>query len=163
MDVRAKRLPKEYRDKARNLDQIYNNVTIDQTGPIEQKLESFGNLKCLVVGQFAECSQDLQDLLIKLAEEKFKKLSRSGGILLDDSKLSLILQQYRRRFSVCAIRSQAACLLSRLGHISEGARLAAQRRAHFMSKEEASRRELRSHFDAYVRGRRLHRAGLLHT
>ena len=149
-------------NKARHIDQAYCNVSADQCGPVEKKLNSFGDLLCLVVGQFADCSQDLQDLIIRFAEEKVKNVTRSGGAPVPEWKLSLILQQYRRRLSVCAIRAQSACLLSRLGQFSDGARLAAQRRAAFMSREEANRRDLRVHWEATVRGRRLHKSGFLH-
>ena len=131
-------------------------------GPVQQRLESFGDLLCLVVGQFGECSPHLHTLLARFADEKVRKMSRSGGIALGLDKQSLILQQYRRRLSVCAIRAQSSCLLSRLGHMSECARSAAQRRSQFISREEASHRDLRSHWEAFVRGQGLHKAGLLH-
>ena len=162
VDIRAERLPKEYKDKAHNIDKIYNGVSDDQVGPVESKLQSFGNIQGLVVGQFSECSQDLHNLLLNFADEKVLNLSRSKGIYFGADTRSLVIQQIRRRFSVCATRAQSACLLSRLGHFSEGARLGAQRRAHFKSREEVIRQDLRSHFDAFVRGRRLKRAGLLH-
>ena len=162
VDVRAERLPKEYKDKAHNIYKLYNGVTEDQIGPLERILQSFGDLQGLVVGQFAECSQDLHNLLLNFADEKVLNLSRSKGIFLGNDTRSLVIQQTRRRFAVCAIRAQSACLLSRLGHFSEGARLGAQRRANFKSREEVTRQDLRSHFDAFVRGRRLKRAGLLH-
>ena len=162
MDVRAGRLPKEYRDKARHIDRMYNAITEDQVGPVESKLNSFGELKCLVMGQFGESSQHLQELLVQFAEERAKNLSRSAGVALNSSHQALILQQYRRRLSVCAIRAQSACLLSRLSHFSEGARLGAQRRSIQLSREEASRKDLKSHWSAHIKGRGLHKTGLLH-
>ena len=103
VDVRADKLPKEYQSKAHNLDKAYNGVSDDQVGPVEQKLNSFGNLLCLVVGQFGDCSQDLQNLLKTFAESRVLKVCRSGGYLAEESKLSLVHQQYIRRLSVCAI------------------------------------------------------------
>ena len=162
VDVRASKLEKEYKDKARHIDQLYSGTTEDPVGPVQQKLESYGRLFGLVVGQLSECSQDLHDLLVRFADEKAANSSCYQGIALSISQKSMILQQYRRRLSVCAIRAQLACLLSRLGHFSENARHAAQRRAQCMSREEASRVDLRIHFQAHVRGRRLHHVGLLH-
>ena len=155
-------MPKEYRDKAKHIDKTYNSTNENQVGPVQQKLESFGDLAGLVVGQFGECSQDLHNLLRSLADIRVENMARSRGIPLREDKTSLILQQYRRRLSVCAIPAQSACLLSRLGHMPERARLAAQRRAQCMRAEEASKQDLRSHFEAQVRGRKLHKAGLLH-
>ena len=131
-------------------------------GPVERKLDSFGDLLGLVVGNLGECSQDLHNLILSFAEERVRNMCRSKGLPVDDNTRSLIIQQYRRRLSVCAVRAQSGCLLSRLGHMSEGARSAAQRRATFRSWEEASKREMISHFDAHIRGRRLNKAGLLH-
>ena len=155
VDVRAERLPKEYKDKTHTIDKVYNGVSDNQVGPVELKLQSFGVIQGLVVGQFSECSQDLHNLLLNFADEKILNLSRSKGIHMGADTRSLVIQQIRRRFSVCATRAQSACLLSRLGHFSEAARLGAQRRAHFRSREEVSRQDLRSHFDAFIRGRRL--------
>ena len=163
VDVRAGKLAKEYSDKARHIDTQYNGTTEDQVGPVEQKLKSYGDIKGLVVGQFADCSQDLHDLLLNFADEKVLNMGRSKGISIDQSTRSLIIQQYRRRFSVCAIKAQSVCLLTRLSHMMEGARAAAQRRADFRSWEEASKRDLISHFEANVRGRRLNKVGLLHS
>ena len=133
----------------------------DQVGPVEQKLNSLGTLLGLVVGQMGEISQDFQHLLIRFANERTKNVSRSGGVPVYE-KTSLILQQYRRRISLCAVKAQSACLLSRLGHFSERARMAAQRRATFRSREEAAIRDLRFQWEAQVRGRGLHKSGFLH-
>ena len=162
VDVRADKLPKEYSDKARRIDQQYRDLPQNQDGPLVQKLKSFGDLKCLVVGQLGECSQHLQELLIRFAEEKVANDSRAAGLAIDKDKVSLKIQQYRRRLSVCTIKAQSSCLLSRVGHFTEGARQAAQRRAVLISREEASRNELRAHFTAYTRGRGLRKIGLLH-
>ena len=140
----------------------YNGTAQNQVGPVESKLHSFGEVIGLVVGQMGECSQGLHDLLLSFAEEKFQNLNRTKGMSLGKDMHSLIIQQVRRRFSVCAIRAQSACLLSRLSHFSQGACLAAQRRAHFSNREEASKVDLRIHWEANVRGRRLNRTGLLH-
>ena len=44
MDIRASRLSKEYKDKARHVDRIYSGTTEDQIGPVEQKLKSYSRL-----------------------------------------------------------------------------------------------------------------------
>ena len=137
VDIRAQRLPKEYRDKAYAIDNGDNGVSDDQVGPVEGKLNTFGELQGLVVGQFAESSQRLHDLLIRFADEKVLSMSRSRGVVMNDQTRSQIFQQVRRRFSVGAIKAQSACLLSRLGHFSECARQASQWRAEFRRREEA--------------------------
>ena len=74
---------------------------------------------------------------------------------------SQILQRFRRRLSICAVKSQAACLLSRLSHFGEAAQLVAKRRDKARVEEDFARRDIRAHWEANVRGRRIS-AGLLH-
>jgi hypothetical protein len=162
VDVRADQLPKLYRDKARTIDQLYCGTSPDHIGPVQQRLEGFGNLLCLVVGQYGECSQDIHDLLSRFAVEKANKECRSTGRPITESARGQILQQHRRRLSVCAVRAQAACLLSRLGHTGDGARQAAQRRAAAKSRVESLKADLNAHWEAHIRGRRLKNVGRLH-
>ena len=72
-----------------------------------------------------------------------------------DFNASQILQYLCCSLSVCAIRSQASCLLSRLVHTGENACDAAK------SREERVREDMRSHFESSARGRHLSRVGHL--
>ena len=65
-----------WRDKASHIDRTNSGSTPDQVGPVEQRLNSFRDLKGLVIGKFGEVSQGLHDLLIKFGKEKVRKLSR---------------------------------------------------------------------------------------
>ena len=67
---------------------------------------------------------------------------------------SEVVSQYRRYFSVLFVKVQAACLLSRLGHLGQRGREAAGRRRELMVQEERARMEAVAHHTAYVRGRR---------
>ena len=162
VDKRANRLPREYRVKLRRIDQQYLGSDENHKGPLERKLETFGDLYCLVVGQLGEGSQDLHKLLQVFATEKADEISRSSGRPLSANERGLLLQQLRRRLSVCAIRAQSACLLSRLGHYRPAAQAAAKRRETEIQRHELSNRDLRSHWLATVRGRGLQRIGSLH-
>ena len=64
-----------------------------------------------------------------------------------------------RHISVCAVPSQAACILSRLGHMGEGARAAAERRVVAKSLEAASNKDLVAHWNANIRGHNIVRVG----
>ena len=162
MDKRAAKLPREYRSKARNIDQRCLGVGEDQRGPLEQKLESFGDLQGIVIGQFGEGSQDLHKLLHTFASEKADRLGRLTGRPLSDNQRGLLLQQIRRQISVCSIRAQSSCLLSRLGHTGQGARQAAQRRSADLRKQELAMIDLKSHWESNIRGRRLKGIGSFH-
>ena len=52
------------------------------------------------------------------------------------------------------VRSQAKCLLERIGHIGQGAAAAAERRQKSMRTEQAARKERQSHYEAYIRGKK---------
>ena len=162
VDTRARQLPKLYKDKVQNIDRQYLNTETGSVGPLERRLQDFGDIWCLVVGQFSEVSQDVHKLLSKLANEKSLKLQRMYGRSLSSFELSQVLQQFRRRLSICAIRSQSGCLLSRIGHYGDTAAQAAKRRDQARAQDEAAKLELRAQWEASVRGQRISRVGVLH-
>ena len=72
VEIRAKQLPKLYRDKAKNIDKTYCRVQPNQKGPVERRLEQFGDISCFVIGQFSEASPDLHSFISKCASSKSK-------------------------------------------------------------------------------------------
>ena len=159
VDVRAGTLPREYRNKLAALDIKYHRVPRGQTGPLVQRLESWGELQGLVVGQFGEGSQHLHRLLLHLAEAKVLYKARASGEPARDSEVGLTLAHFRRIISTVAVRAQATCLLSRMGHLDRGALEAAERRSLAVRKEGGHRAEARAFFQAHVRGRGFRRFG----
>ena len=131
-------------------------------GTVERKLESLGELQCLVLGQFGEASQHIHDLLEKIASLKAQSLSRSRGRPVSDQERALILHQYRRRLSITAVRAQAQCLLARTGHLNQGARDAAGRRKEVREQVERGKLDRAAHYEAHIRGRRIFNRGRLH-
>ena len=128
---------------------------------MEQRLKSFGDLLCLVAGQYGEVSQHYHDLLAKLAKTKAAHISQTQGRALSNSEQGLLLHQLRRRLSVTIIRAQSSCLLSRIGHFQPGAKEAAKRRAFAKQREDQLNQDQRAHFQAHIRGRRIHESGSL--
>ena len=106
----------------------HHGVPRGTVGPLVQQLESWGELRGLVVGQFGEGSQDLYGLLRDLAEAKVLSDARARGESPSDYQLGLVLSHYRRLLSTVAVRAQANCLITRMGHLGTTARDAAQRR-----------------------------------
>ena len=92
MDGRARQLPRIYQDKAKNIDHVYCGTTEGQVGPVQRRLEQFGELAGFVIGQFCEGSHDLHQYLIKCANEKTKHQARASGLAVSDFKRSQILQ-----------------------------------------------------------------------
>ena len=95
VDERAKGLPKLYLDKAKHIDRKYCGTPEDQEGPLEQRLKGFGELHCLVAGQYGEVSQHYHDLLAKLAKTKAAHISITQGHILSSSEQGLLLHQLR--------------------------------------------------------------------
>ena len=117
-------------------------------------IKSFGELLCIVAGQYAEVSQHTHDLLKRLASSKAAHISHFEGRLVSEQEEGILLNQLRRRFSISIVTSQSKCLLSRLGHYSPGAKEAAQRR-------ELVSRDRQAHHEAHIRGRRLKNIGVI--
>ena len=84
------------------------------------------------------------------------------GRSLSAFELSHVLQQFRRRLSICAVRAQSGCLLSRLGHYGDTAAQAAKRRDQARAQDKVAKLELRAQWESSVRGRRISRVGVLH-
>ena len=110
VDQRAKLIPNDYKNKARKIDTKYHNSATGHVGPLEQRLQGFGEILCLVAGQYGEISQDFHDLLKQLASAKAKHISLLEGHTLSISEQGLLLHHLRRRLSVSIITAQSCCL-----------------------------------------------------
>ena len=130
MDQKAKQVPNVYLNKARKIDTKYNGTTAGQVGPLEQRLRGFSDILCLVAGQYGEISQDLHDLLKKLASTKAQHISLLESHPVSDSEQGLILHHPRRKLSVSIITSQSRCRLTRLNHLAPAAKEAPKTSLH---------------------------------
>ena len=161
MDKRALGLSKLYLDKAQKIDREYCGTQPNQTGPLQQRLQSYGSLLCLVAGQYGDVSQDFHDLLRGLATSKAAHIAQIEGCPVSESEWGLLLHQLRRRLSVSIIIAQSSCLLTHLHHMAPGAKEVAKRRAAAKDREGLAQMDRRAHFEAHVRGRRLKNIGVL--
>ena len=64
----ARALPSEYLGKAREADRRFCGTSAGEAGPVERKLRSFGEVRGLVFGTWAEASPDVERLLGTLAD-----------------------------------------------------------------------------------------------
>jgi hypothetical protein len=161
VDQRAREIPKIYLDKAQDIDRKYCGTHPNNVGPLQQRLEGFGDIIRLVAGQFGDVSQDFHHLLKSLAVSKATHIAHTEGRPVSESERGLLLHQLRRRLSVTIITAQSSCLLSRLHHMAPGAKEAAKRRAVAKHREGLAQMDRRAHFEAHVRGRRLRNIGVL--
>ena len=159
MDRRARLLPGEYRRKVAEVDREYYGTVRGQAGPLQARLEQLAggggleDLLGLCVGAFGDCSTDMDRLIRALAQSRALFLSRETGRPLSDSETGHILGQYRRVLSVTFVRSQAACLVARMGHLGQAARECAGRRRVAMADGERMRQEAAAFHTAHIRGR----------
>ena len=127
-------------------DRQYHGTAPRETGPLVQRLESFGKLWGLVVGQWGEASKDLHSLIKILGENRVASRTRARGWEGGEGELGLVLGQIRRSLSCSFVRSQSLCLLARLGQLGPGARGAAERRNLAGRREHERRREAQAHW-----------------
>ena len=157
-DRRANGLQALYRRKLARYDASYHNTAPGQTGPLVQRLESYGKLWGLVVGPWGDGSKDLHQLVKIMGDSSVAARGRARGWEGVDGELGMVIGQIRRNLSCSFVRAQALCLLARLGQLGPGAGLAADRREQTRRAETARRREAQAHWLAHVRGRGLGRA-----
>ena len=162
-DQRARELPGSYRRPLERLDQETRGTAPGETGALVARLQSYGELLCLVAGAWGDCSRDLHTLIQTCSESKVEHLCRSTGRPELEGQLSVIVSQYRRLLSTCIVRAQAQCLISRVGVITPQAREAAQRREVAGRLERQLREDRRAQWMASVRGPGWARAGRCHT
>ena len=159
VDKRARLLPNEYRRKAQEADRVYCNYAGERTGPVERKLLHYGELFGLVVGAFAEGSEDLHELVQKLAESRVGAMGLRRGREASEKELGMVIGQIRRSLSTTCVRAQAQCLLSRLNYVGQGVTQATQRRKWIALEEERMRRDRIAQWVGRDRGRNLVRRG----
>ena len=87
--------------------------------------------------------KDLERTIKAIAESRPVSVAKAGWIL----------GQYRRLLFCLFVRSQASCLLARMGHLGEGAKECAARRRVAMAEEERMRREGEAYYSVHIRGR----------
>ena len=95
-----------------------------------------------------------------MAESRVLANSQARGYVTGDRELSTVTGNIRRVLSCTFVRSQALCLLQRLGQVGEGAKGAADRRAAALRADHARKQEARANWLANVSGRGLGLVGM---
>ena len=140
VDARARLVPEEYVRKARLADQRFLGVAVGEKGPVERRLEEFGDVRVWVFGAFGEASSDVHALVQELAVLRVKSkglgLGKGGRQLEFEGAVAVAAGLVRRRLFTVAVREQARLLLDRVP-FSGAAGLAALRRRREALEEGA--------------------------
>ena len=159
VDRRARTLNSEYLDKAKLVDRQYGEVQEGTVGPVQRKLESFGEIKGLVFGAFGEGSEDVHTLVQSLATSRARTVALQRGRECSEGELAVIVGEVRRRLSVAAVKAQADCLLNRMSSIGQGAVAAGKRRQWARWEEEMWRQAQMAHRVSQLNSKAVRRQG----
>ena len=149
VNKRADLLMDDYRKKADNMDRLLGE---EGQGRVRRRLDQFGDLVSLVVGQFNEASDDIHMLLEQFADSRVAVLARREGRQMSEQERGVVVGQLRRQLSTASIRAGTQCLLDRMHQCGEGAALAAKRREINYHLEERMRVEREIQWLAKLRG-----------
>ena len=162
MDTRAQELPGTYRRPLERLDELHHGIREGETGPLVRRLQSFGELQGLVAGAWGEGSEALHSLIQTCAEARVAHLTRATGRQETEHLLGMIVGQYRRLVSTCAVRAGAMCTITRVSQISPAAKAAAGRDQVAMRLEKEMRDKRQAQWMAGLQGPGWARRGQSH-
>ena len=148
VEIRAGKLMDEYRGKADGMDQLLGE---EGGGRVRRKLDQFGDLLGMVVGRFNEVSNDLNNLVEKMAESRVNLVARRDGRQLSDNEKGVVVGQLRRQLSTATIRAGSNCLLDRMHQCGQGSQMAAKMREGSAWLEEVMKKEREVQWLAKVR------------
>ena len=142
---RAKTVHREYVAKAIKTDRKYNNTPRGEKGPLQSRLEEYGEIQALVIGPRGEASKHVHGLVHSLAEIAAEKTWKEMGAT--SITLARDVWEYKmvRQLGILCVRENAKLIRERLamqfGDWASAAsrRTAAERNQRTMADEYAAR------------------------
>ena len=117
---RAEDVPAEYVAKAARMDARHcGTVPETRPGPVEARLISYGEVKPLVVGHYAEVSAFVEELACVAAAAGAAKHWRAMRCRDLDSAYGVVLQVLRRSWGMAAFRENARLVVRRLAWVQD--------------------------------------------
>ena len=162
-DKRAGGLQQEYRSKAKKVDQEVLGLPEGQKGPVERRLDEFGELLGLCFGAWGEASEGVHKLVQTLAESRLKYQGLQRGRPGSDQELGLLVGQVRRRLSLAVVKAQVDCLLSKLHQVGPGNTQLAKKRSWAIFEDQRMARERGAQWLRRVEGVHTLRKGFIKT
>ena len=162
-DKRAQQLPADYRRKARKVDQDVLGVAKEARGPVERKLEEYGDLLGLCFGAWGEGSEGVHQLIQGLAESRVTFLGLQRGRPGSEEELGVCVGQIRRRLSMAVVKAQVTCLLAKLHQVGPGNKQLAQKRVWAIREDQRMSMERKAQWIRRVEGVQTIRKGFFKT
>ena len=156
---RANGLTGHYMGKATGVDQNYGGVRPGEVGRVQRKLETFGEVRGLVFGAFGEVSEGVHELIQVVAQSRLRAVGLQKGRVSEKGELGVLVGRIRKQLSVAAVRTQADCLITRLGNVGEGTGAAGKRRGNVIRWERRWEKEMQAEMVCERQGRRILRRG----
>ena len=115
---RAAKVDADCNRQARKTDRNYNGVdTSDMNikGPVQLRLQEFGKVKGLVFGPRGETSDEVEELVNKMAKKAAERQWRNMGARSAVEARGVVKARITRSLGIAAVRAAARLKLDRLG------------------------------------------------
>ena len=109
-----------YPRKARDVDQRFNNTPPGTKGPVETKLDSYGEVVPLIAGHFGEINRKFTQLLLKLAKHAAQTLYKDMLLGTEEQAASIIMWQLQCRLGAAIQTENARFLENRITYMAKG-------------------------------------------
>ena len=164
-DKRANGLQANYKNKAKKVDQDIIGTAAGERGPVERKLDEYGDIMGLCFGAWGEASKDVHTLVDVLAKSRLKHQLQDAGRPDEgsDNELAVITGQIRRTLSQTVVKSQVNCLLSRIHQVGPGNKQLAKKRQWTLQQDEKMRKERSAQWIRRIEGVNTLRKGMIRT
>ena len=135
----------------------------EQKGPVERKLEQYGELIGLCFGAWGEGSEGVHLLVQTLAEHRLKFQGLQRGRPGSEEELGVLVGQIRRRLSQAAVHAQVDCLLSKLHQVGPGNSQLAKKRTWAIREDQRMAKERSAQWIRRIEGVHTLRKGFIKT
>ena len=135
----------------------------EQKGPVERRLDEFGELLGLCFGAWGEGSEGVHQLVQTIAEARLKYQGLQLGRPGSEEELGVLVGQVRRRLSLVAVKAQIDCLLAKLHQVGPGNAQLAKKRSWAIQEDLRMARERGAQWLRRVEGVHTLRKGFIRT
>ena len=135
----------------------------NERGPVERRLEEYGELLGLCFGAWREGSEQVHHLIQVLAESRLRFQGLQQGRQGSDQEFGVLVGQERRRISLVAVQAQVDCLLSKIHQVGPGKFQLTKRRTWAIKEDQRMNMERSAQWMRKIEGIHTLRKGLIKT